>query len=46
MLSPDPDVELILTPPATPVPVLIGEGMVNTRPGEYKPHFPKEIPKG
>lgn len=41
-----PGAELILTPPATPEPVLIDEGMVNTMLSEYKSHFPKELPKG
>ena len=41
-----PGAELILTPPATPKPVLIDEGMVNTMLSEYKSHFPKELPKG
>ena len=40
-----PGAELILTPPATPEPVLIDEGMVNNMLSEYKSHFPKEISK-
>lgn len=34
-----PGAELILTPPATPEPVLIDEGMVNNMLNEYKSHF-------
>ncbi len=41
-----PGAELILTPPATPEPVLIDEGMVNSLLYEYKSLFPKELPKG
>lgn len=41
-----PGVELILTPPTTPEPVLIDEGMMNTMLSEYKSHFPKEPSKG
>ena len=37
-----PGAELILTPPATPVPVTIDEVMVIRMQGEYKSHFPKE----
>lgn len=40
-----PGAELILTPPATPEPVLIDEGMVNNMLSEYKSHFPKAIAK-
>ena len=40
-----PGAELILTPPATPEPVLIDEGMVNNMLSEYKSHFPKEVSK-
>lgn len=35
-----PGAELILTPPATPEPVLIDEGMVSNMLNEYKSHFP------
>ena len=41
-----PGAELILTPPATPEPVLIDEGMANSLLCKYKSHFPKELPKG
>ena len=41
-----PGAELILTPPATPEPVLIDEGMVTNMLSEYKSHFPKEISTG
>lgn len=34
--------ELILTPPATPEPVLIDEGMVSNMLNEYKSHFPTD----
>ncbi len=44
--KPYPGAELILTPPATPEPVLIDEGMVSNMLNEYKSHFPKELPKG
>ena len=40
-----PGAELILTPPATPEPVLIDESMVNNMLSEYKSHFPKVISK-
>lgn len=36
-----PGAELILTPPATPEPVIIDESMVNQMRSEYKSHFPK-----
>lgn len=36
-----PGAELILTPPATPEPILIDEGLVEGLLGEYKSHFPK-----
>ena len=36
-----PGAELILTPPATPVPVTIDEVMVIKMQCEYKSHFPK-----
>jgi len=39
-----PGAELILTPPATPEPVLIDDGMVSDLLNEYKFHFPKEAP--
>ena len=41
-----PGAELILTPPATPEPVLIDEGMVTNMLSEYKSHFSKEISTG
>ena len=34
-----PGAELILTPPATPEPVLIDEGMASSMLNEYKSHF-------
>ena len=37
-----PGVELILAPPATPVPVTIDEVMVIRMQCEYNSHFPKE----
>ena len=37
-----PGAELILTPPATPEPVLIDEGMVSNMLNEYKSHFPMD----
>ena len=37
-----PGAKLILTPPATPVPVTIDEVMVIRMQCEYKSHFPKE----
>lgn len=37
-----PGAELILTPPATPEPVLIDEGMVSNMLNEYKSHFPTD----
>lgn len=37
-----PDAELILTPPATPEPALIDEGMVSSMLNEYKSHFPTD----
>ena len=38
-----PDAELILTPPATPEPVLTDEGMVSSSMlNEYKSHFPTD----
>ena len=37
-----PSTELILTPPATPEPVLIDEGMVSSMLNEYKSHFPTD----
>ena len=37
-----PGAELILTPPATPEPVLIDEGMVSSMLNEYKSHFPTD----
>lgn len=37
-----PGAELILTPPATPVPVTIDEVIVIRMQCEYKSHFPKE----
>lgn len=37
-----PGAELILTPPATPVPVTIDEVMVIRMQREYKSHFPKD----
>lgn len=37
-----PCAELILTPPATPDPVLINEGMVSNMLNEYKSHFPTD----
>ena len=40
-----PGVELILTPPATPEPVLIDEGMVSNMLNDYKSHFPKAVPE-
>jgi len=36
-----PGAELILTPPVTPEPILIDEGLVEGLLGEYKSHFPK-----
>lgn len=36
-----PGAKLILTPPATPEPVTIDEGMVSQMQSEYKSHFPK-----
>ena len=36
-----PNSELILTPPATPTPILIDEGLIEGLLGEYKSHFPK-----
>lgn len=40
-----PGAELILTPPDTPEPVLIDEGMVSTMLNEYKSHFPTDTSK-
>lgn len=37
-----PGAELIVTPPTTPEPILIDEGMVSQMQSEYKSHFPKE----
>lgn len=37
-----PGAELILTPPATPEPVLIDEGMVSSMLNKYKSHFPTD----
>lgn len=37
-----PGAELILTPPATPEPVLIDESLVSNMLNDYKSHFPKE----
>lgn len=37
-----PGAELILTPPATPEPVLIDEGMISSMLNEYKSHFPTD----
>ena len=34
--------KLILTPPATPEPVLIDEGMVSNMLNKYKSHFPTD----
>ena len=36
-----PGAELILTPPATPVPVIIDDMLVSNTLAEYKAHFPK-----